>query len=86
MEYRSDYWSHTLERTFDAPRHLFKEPGHVAPPDPKGLAARGSFEVSNQHKVALWYSGFVEEASRIDSIVRWLSGADDLPLVPATIC
>jgi hypothetical protein len=80
MAFRSDDWSHNLTRTLDAPRDFFNEPGHSSPPDPHDLAARGGFEVSGQHRVAIWHGGFVEAASRIDPIVEWLLGADDASL------
>jgi hypothetical protein len=80
MCFRSDDWSHNLIRTLDAPRDFFREPGHTAAPVPHDLASRGGFEVSEQHRVAIWHGGFVEAASRVDRVVEWLLGADDFGL------
>ena len=80
MCFRSDYWSRNLIRTLDTPRDFFREPGHQAAPQPHQLAFRGGFEVSEHHRVAIWYGGLVQAASHADRIVEWLCGGDDLRL------
>jgi hypothetical protein len=75
---REDIWSLGMVGSLATPRGFFKEPGE---PEvlamPASLAARGGFEVSDPSKVALWHGGFVEATERFDSIVEWLSGADE---------
>ena len=53
------------------------QPGHSSLPVPFDLAAGRSFEVAALHRVAIWYGGFTEAATRVDSIVRWLDGGSD---------
>ncbi len=81
MACRYDHWAHNLIRSLQAPGDFFREPGHAAwPAPPKALAAKGAFEVSREHRVALWHGGFVEAVSRLDAMVAWLFGADDMVL------
>jgi hypothetical protein len=80
---RDDFWATELARTLQAPLNSFQGPG--APQllhPPSVLAASGAFEVSRG--CALWHGGFVEATSRLDSIVAWLSTADESVLVPNT--
>jgi hypothetical protein len=52
----------------------YSEPGHASPPHVDELVARGGFEVSSIHKVAIWHGGFVEAARRMVAWVPWLDG------------
>ena len=84
MNFREDAWSRGLSHTLAAPGNFFGEPGHPSPPNPYNLASQRSFEVSNEHRVALWYGGFTSAASRLDGILPWLEGrSDDLLLPPS---
>lgn len=84
MNFREDTWSHGLSSTLAAPGDFFCEPGHPSPPNPYNLALQKSFEVSKQHRVALWHGGFTSAAFRLDGILPWLEGgSDDLLLPPS---
>ena len=85
MAFRHDSWAYELSTTLGAPGNYFSEPGHTSPPPPAELAARGAFEVSAQHRVALWHRGFCEAASRLDSILPWLDGQTDEVLIPVSV-
>lgn len=79
MMFRQDAWAHGLTRTFAAPGDFFREIGHPSAPSPRELAANNRFEVSGQHKVAIWHAGFTSAAEAVDRIAPWLSGrADDV--------
>ena len=82
MMFRADAWSRGLSNTLTAPGDFFLEPAHPSPPYPPDLALRKSFEVSKQHRVALWYGGFTAAASRLDGILPWLAGGPDELLIP----
>jgi hypothetical protein len=82
MAFRRDSWAHELCGTLTMSGHFFMEPGHRSPPLPCELAARGSFEVSAPHRVAIWYGGFGEAATRLDGMVPWLEGQADEILIP----
>jgi hypothetical protein len=82
MTFREDAWSRGLSNTLTAPGDFFLEPGHPSPPNPLDLAVRNSFEVSKQHRVALWHGGFTAAASRLDGILPWLEGEPDELLLP----
>jgi SIR2-like domain len=77
MTFRGDRWARELCQTLSTDGYFFFEPGHASPPVPSELAVKGSFEVAAAHRVALWYAGFVDAASRLDGIIPWLAGADD---------
>jgi hypothetical protein len=79
---RDDAWAKGMTGALAAPRGFFKEPGEPEFLDlPAHLAARHAFEVLRPSGVALWHGGFVEATVRLDSIVEWLSGADDSALL-----
>ena len=79
MAFRFDPWAYELCGSLHASGNFFLEPGHTSPPIPSELAARGAFEVSTPHRIAIWYGGFGEVATRLDGIVPWLDGqADDV--------
>lgn len=82
MKLRNDAWCHGLSTTLLAPTDFFLEPGHSSPPVPYDLAIRKSFEVSKQHRVALWHGGFTAAATRLDGILPWLQGGSDDLLLP----
>lgn len=82
MTFRADAWSRELSNTLAAPGDFFFEPGHPSPPNPLDLALQGSFEVSKEHRVALWYGGFASAASRLDGILPWLAGRSNALLLP----
>jgi hypothetical protein len=82
MTFRQDAWSRELSATLLAPASFYLEPGHPSPPRPQELAEQQSFEVSHQHRVALWYGGFTVAAKRLDGILPWLLGAPDEILIP----
>jgi hypothetical protein len=84
MTFRQDAWSRGLSNTLTAPGNFFLEPTHPSPPQPHDLALRKSFEVSKQHRVALWYGGFTTAAARLDGILPWLAGGPDELLLPPT--
>ena len=84
MTFRHDAWSRGLSNTLTAPGDFFLEPTHPSPPQPHDLAIRKSFEVSKQHRVALWYGGFTTAAARLDGILPWLAGGPDELLLPPT--
>ncbi len=77
MIFRQDQWARELSRSLAAPGDFFREPGHPSPPRPHELATKKAFEVSSQHKVAIWHSGFTAAATAIDRIVPWLDGQTD---------
>lgn len=82
MAFRADLWAYELSATLRTGGNFFLEPGHSSPPVPFDLAAGRSFEVAALHRVAIWYGGFTEAATRVDSIVRWLDGGSDESLRP----
>lgn len=84
MTFRADAWSRGLSNTLTAPGDFFFEPGHPSPPHPQDLAVRKSFEVSNLHRVALWYGGFDAASTRLDGILPWLDGGSDDLLRPTS--
>jgi len=83
MELRYDSWAYELCAALNASGNCFVEPGHTSPPIPSELAATGAFEISTPHRIAIWYGGFGEAASRLDGIVPWLDGGSDEVLIPA---
>lgn len=85
MTFRADAWSREFSNTLAAPGDFFFEPGHRSPPNPRDLALQGSFEVSKEHRVALWYGGFTSAASRLDGILPWLEGGSDNLLLPQSL-
>jgi hypothetical protein len=85
MQFRNDLWAHELCETLGTSGDFFREPGHSSPSGPSELAAKGSFEVSAPHRVALWHGGFVEAASRLNDILVWLDGQADDVLVPVSL-
>ena len=85
MNFREDAWSRGLSNTLTAPGDCFREPGHPSPPNPYDLALRKSFEVSKQHRVAIWHGGFTSAASRLDGILPWLGGGSDELLLPPPV-
>jgi hypothetical protein len=82
MKFRDDPWSRGLSSALMAPGDFFVEPTHPSPPYPHDLALRKSFEVSEQHRVALWHGGFTSASSRLDGILPWLDGGPDKLLLP----
>ncbi|SFQ01615.1 SIR2-like domain-containing protein [Bradyrhizobium sp. Ghvi] len=76
MEFRNDEWGRNVNISLHAPTG-FHEPGHASPPHIDELVARGGFEVSSVHKVAIWHGGFVEAVRRIDAWIPWLEGIVD---------
>lgn len=85
MRFRDDAWSRGLSSTLSAPGDFFLESGHPSPPMPHDLAMRKSFEVSKQHRVAVWHGGFTAAASRLDGILSWLEGGSDEILLPPSL-
>lgn len=83
MEFRYDPWAYELCGALHASGSYFFEHGHTSPPIPSELAARGAFEVSTPHRVAIWYGGFGEAVTRLDGIVPWLNGQADEVLASA---
>ena len=84
MEFRRDMWAREACRTLSTDGRIFQGPGHPSPVVTAELDAEGGFEVAS-HRVALWHSGFVEAASRLDGILPWLSGTDDNVLIPPAV-
>ncbi|MGB8031445.1 MAG: SIR2 family protein [Terracidiphilus sp.] len=84
MAFRYDPWAIELCAALNASGNNFLEPGHTSPPMPSELAATGAFEVSAPHRVAIWYGGFAEAATRLDGILPWLGGQSDDALIPPT--
>jgi hypothetical protein len=84
MAFRYDPWAIELCAALNASGNNFLEPGHTCPPMPSELAATGAFEVSAPHRVAIWYGGFPEAATRLDGILPWLGGQSDDALIPPT--
>ncbi|MGY4433882.1 hypothetical protein ACVWWO_006359 [Bradyrhizobium sp. F1.13.1] len=76
MEFRNDEWGRHVNISLHAATG-FHEPGHASPPHIDELVARGGFEVSSVHKVAIWHGGFVEAVRRIDAWIPWLEGIVD---------
>ena len=83
MAFRYDPWAFELCGALHASGSYFFEPCHTSPPIPSELAARRAFEVSTPHRVAIWYGGFGEAATRLDGIVPWLDGQADEVLTSA---
>lgn len=83
MAFREDFWANALCTALNTSSSHLLEPGHASPPLPSDLAARGAFEVSAPHRVALWYGGFGEAATRLDGILPWLDGQSDDVLIPS---
>ena len=77
IAFREDFWAHEVCSTLSAGAGGFFEPGHASPPLISELVNEGAFEVSTPHRVAVWYGGFSEAATRVDRIVRWLRGDID---------
>jgi hypothetical protein len=73
MEFRNDEWGRSVNISLHASTG-FREPGHTSPPNVDELIARGGFEVSSIHKVAIWHGGFVEAVRKMDAWVPWLDG------------
>jgi hypothetical protein len=59
MEFRTDEWGRNVKISLHAPIG-FRELGRISPPNVDELVARGGFEASSIHKVAIWHGGFVE--------------------------
>jgi len=76
MQFRvqDDLWAWELTRALAAGGDFFREPDHPSPPLVGDLIARAGFEVSSDHRVAIWHSGFVEVAPHLDRVVSWLDG------------
>jgi hypothetical protein len=55
----------------------YREPGREGAPFIPGLVERLGFEVSGQHRVAIWHGGYVEAARRVDAIALWLGRLTD---------
>jgi hypothetical protein len=55
MAFRDDLWAYELSATLGTGGTFFLEPGHSSPPVPFELATRGSFEVAELHRVAIWH-------------------------------
>jgi hypothetical protein len=77
MALRYDPWAFELCAALNASGSFFLEPGHMSPPVLSELAAKGGFEVSKPHRVAIWHGGFVEAAARLEGILPWLDGQPD---------
>jgi hypothetical protein len=83
IAFRQDFWAIELCAALNASANQFLEPGHTSPPLPSELAERGAFEVSAPHRLAIWYGGFGEAASRLAAILPWLEGQLDNVLIPS---
>lgn len=77
MMFRHDPWAYALSSTLVAPGDFFRAFGSSSAPQPTELAAEKAFEISAQHKVAIWHAGFTSAATAIDRIGPWLSGEPD---------
>ena len=82
MAFRQDFWANELCAALNASASHYLEPAHTPQLLLSELAARGAFEVSAPHRVALWYGGFGEAATRLDGIVPWLDGQANEVLIP----
>lgn len=82
MAFRRDSWANEVCATLNTSASHFLEPGHTSPCLPSELAARGGFEISGPHRVAVWYGGFGEAASRLGAVLSWLDGRFDNVLIP----
>ncbi len=84
MQIRQDSGSLILSHALCAPGHFFVNPAHpAAAPVIPHLMERDGFEISPQHRVAIWHGGYVEAFRRIDDIKSWLDGtATDAVLAP----
>jgi hypothetical protein len=69
--------SFALSSALVAPGDFFRASGSSSAPPPTKLAAEKAFEISAQHKVAIWHAGFTSAATAIDRIDPWLSGEPD---------
>jgi hypothetical protein len=56
---------------------FFRASGSFSEPQPTELAAEKAFEISAQHKVAIWHAVLTSAATAIDRIGPWLSGEPD---------
>ena len=70
----NDLWATELCNALRTNGHFFKEVEGLAHVPASTTAGRGSFEVAEVHRVALWNGGFAEASSRVDEIVAWLLG------------
>jgi hypothetical protein len=77
MMFRHDPWAYELSSTLAAPGDFFRALGNPSAPSPTELAAENAFEISAQHKVAIWHGGFTSAATAVDRISPWLSGEPD---------
>jgi hypothetical protein len=77
MMFRHDPWAYALSSTLVAPGDFFRALGNLSAPSPTELAAERAFEISAQHKVAIWHAGFTSAATAVDRISPWLSGEPD---------
>ena len=75
--FRQDPWAHESWRTLTAPGDFFRELGNPSALSPHELAEIGAFEVSNQHRVAIWHAGFTSATHALGRIGPWLSGDAD---------
>ncbi len=71
---------YALSSTLVAPGDFFRAPGNSSAPLPIELSAEKAFEISAQHKVAIWHAGFTSAATAVDRIGLWLSGEPDYVL------
>jgi hypothetical protein len=81
MEFRQDTWGLTLSHVLSATGPFVNPKFPKSPPAISELLDGSGFEVSPQHRVAIWHGGYVESFRRIDTIVSWLNGtAEDQDL------
>src|SRR5207244_2784358 len=61
MQFRQDPWSLTLSHSLAAPGRFFVNPNFPnSAPAISELIAGDGFELSSQHRVAIWHGGYVE--------------------------
>ena len=79
---RRDLWAVKLCEALAANEYFFRQSPNNWPRSPHEMAASGAFEIEPQHRVALWYGGFVEAGARTEAISSWLLRGPDSVLEP----
>jgi hypothetical protein len=71
-----DYWITAISTTLATDGSFFREADCNAIVGASDSQQRGSFEIAQEHRIALWDGGFTNAAQRINEIIAWLEHAD----------